>query len=88
MRYLVLGAAFAALLTSAAPTSGQSLGEVARREAERRKAVAASGKVFTNDTLRHEPLPARQRLPHLRRVLRPRRPQQTIRKPSRTGGSE
>jgi len=36
----------------------QSLGEVARREAERRKTVKASGKTYTNDQLKDEPLPS------------------------------
>jgi hypothetical protein len=35
----------------------QSLGDVARREAERRKTVKAPGKVYTNDVLKEEPLP-------------------------------
>ena len=36
----------------------QSLGDVARREAERRKTVKAPGKVYTNDVLKAEPLPS------------------------------
>jgi hypothetical protein len=36
----------------------QSLGDVARREAERRKTVKATGKVYTNDELKGEPLPS------------------------------
>ena len=36
----------------------QSLGDVARREAERRKTVKAPGKVYTNDVLKTEPLPS------------------------------
>ena len=46
------------LLTIARPTAAQALGDVAKQEAERRKAVAASGKVYTNESLRAEPLPA------------------------------
>ena len=38
----------------------QSLGDVARREAERRKTVKAPGKVYTNDVLKTEPLPSRR----------------------------
>ena len=46
------------LLTIARPTVAQALGDVARQEAERRKAVAAAGKVYTNESLRPEPPPA------------------------------
>jgi hypothetical protein len=38
--------------------TAQSLGEVARQEEARRKAVKSSGKVYTNDSLRPEPAPA------------------------------
>lgn len=37
--------------------AGQSLGEVARREAERRKAAVGPVKVYTNDSLRPVPAP-------------------------------
>jgi hypothetical protein len=46
-----LGLALVAWL-SAHAASGQSLGEVARREAERRKAVASPVKVYTNENVR------------------------------------
>ena len=36
----------------------QSLGDVARQEAERRKAISKAGKVYTNDSLRNEPPPS------------------------------
>jgi hypothetical protein len=36
----------------------QSLGDVARREAERRKTVKPAGKTYTNDQLKAEPLPS------------------------------
>lgn len=39
----------------AAAASAQTLGDVARKEAERRKTVKAGGKVYTNDSLRTEP---------------------------------
>ncbi|MBI4888904.1 MAG: hypothetical protein HY824_17525 [Acidobacteria bacterium] len=52
------GVVLALVLSGAAAVSAQSLGEVARQEAERRKAVAAPGKVYTNDTLRLELPPA------------------------------
>jgi hypothetical protein len=46
------------LLTIARPTVAQALGDVAKQEAERRKAVAAAGKVYTNESLRPEAPPA------------------------------
>ena len=39
----------------AAAASAQSLGEIAKREEERRKTVAAPSKVYTNDSLGREP---------------------------------
>src|SRR5688500_9837319 len=53
-RVAVAGAALAVALTwGAAPGSAQSptLGEVARKEAERRKAQPSAGKVYTNKDL-------------------------------------
>jgi gas vesicle protein len=44
---------------SAAVLSAQSLGEVAKREEDRRKAVKSSGKVYTNGSLRPERAPAK-----------------------------
>jgi hypothetical protein len=38
--------------------AGQSLGDVARKEAERKKAVKSTGKVYTNDTLKPAPQPS------------------------------
>jgi hypothetical protein len=43
------------LLTAA--TASAQLGEVARKEAERRKTVKGSGKTYTNDSLRPDPTP-------------------------------
>jgi hypothetical protein len=40
---------------SAGSAGAQSLGDVARKEAERRKAVKAPGKTYTNDQLRSDP---------------------------------
>lgn len=37
---------------------GQSLGDVARKEEERRKAIKSSGKVYTNDQLKADPTPS------------------------------
>jgi hypothetical protein len=45
------------VLWSATAASAQ-LGDVARKEAERRKTVKASGKTYTNDTLKAEPPPS------------------------------
>lgn len=47
--------AVAVVLVCAATASAQSLADVARQEAERRKAVTSPGKVYTNDALRPEP---------------------------------
>ena len=38
--------------------SAQSLGEIARQEEARRKAIKASGKIYTNENIRAEPAPA------------------------------
>jgi hypothetical protein len=38
--------------------SAQSLGELAKQEEARRKAIKTPGKVYTNDTIRSEPAPA------------------------------
>jgi hypothetical protein len=45
------------LLGTAAVSSAQ-LGDVAKKEAERRKTVKAAGKTYTNDNLKPEPLPS------------------------------
>jgi hypothetical protein len=42
----------------AVPATAQTLGDVARREAERRKTIKSSGKVITNESLRRELPPA------------------------------
>ncbi len=55
----IRGMAVAFVLVSAAAGSAQSLADVARQEEERRKAIKTPGKVYTNDTLRPEPAPAR-----------------------------
>ena len=46
------------LLACIVPVAAQTLGDVAKKEAERRKAVATPGKVYTNDNLRREPPPS------------------------------
>ena len=55
MRYAPLVALF---VLAAAAADAQSLADVARQEAERRKALTAPGKVYTNESLRSEPAPA------------------------------
>ena len=57
MKSVVPSTAVALLLWSAAAATAQtqSLGDLARQEAERRKAIKSSGKVYTNGTLRAEP---------------------------------
>jgi hypothetical protein len=50
--------AVALVVVGAAAASAQSLADVARKEEMRRKAVAGSGKVYTNDELQPEPAPS------------------------------
>jgi len=47
-----------ALLLVAVVASAQSLGDIAKQEAERRKGIKSSGKVYTNDNVRSEPTSA------------------------------
>ena len=42
----------------AATASAQSLGDLAKQEEARRKAVKTPGKVLTNDTIRSVPVPS------------------------------
>ena len=59
MRLALVPAILAVLLLAGiAPVAAQTLGDVAKKEAERRKAVATPGKVYTNDNLRKEPPPS------------------------------
>jgi hypothetical protein len=44
-----------ALLTAAIPASAQSLGELAKKEQERRKATPSAAKTYTNDDLKKLP---------------------------------
>jgi hypothetical protein len=46
-----------ATLSATSAASAQTLGELAKREEARRKAIRASGKVYTNATVRSEPAP-------------------------------
>ena len=50
-RPIVSVVVLSALLASAAEPSAQSLGDIARKEAERRGTAPAAGKTFTNDNL-------------------------------------
>lgn len=47
----------AGFLTCATTAQAQSLGELARKEAERRKSIRTPGKVYTSDDLRAAPAP-------------------------------
>jgi len=58
LRTLVFGVALVAVSASAAPLFGQTLGEVARKEEERRKDIKHPSKVWTNTDLRPAPLPS------------------------------
>jgi hypothetical protein len=54
----VMGRALALLLFASVAVSAQSLGDLARQEESRRKAVKTPGKVYTNGTLKAEPGPS------------------------------
>ncbi|MGE0392491.1 MAG: hypothetical protein AB7I25_02460 [Vicinamibacterales bacterium] len=51
------------LTAAAGSAAAQTLGDVARAEQERRKSVGKPGKVYTNESLKPEPLPAPPPLP-------------------------
>src|SRR5215831_7738027 len=52
------GVALLGLLVGAGPSVGQSLADVARKEADRRKTVKDGGKVYTNKDLPNVPPPS------------------------------
>jgi hypothetical protein len=54
----LLIAAALVLVGVAHVAAAQSLGEVAKKEEQRRKTVKSSGKVYTNDTLKPDPTPS------------------------------
>jgi DNA repair exonuclease SbcCD ATPase subunit len=54
----VMGRALALLLFASVAVSAQSLGDLAKQEEARRKAVKAPGKVYTNGALKAEPPPS------------------------------
>jgi hypothetical protein len=57
MTRLSLAAALV-LLGAVNVATAQSLGDVAKKEEQRRKTVKSSGKVYTNDTLKADPTPS------------------------------
>jgi chromosome segregation ATPase len=61
MRTFLLSATAVCALTGIA--AAQSLGDVAKQEEARRKAVASAGKVYTSDSLRPEPSAAAPAVP-------------------------
>ncbi|HET9191702.1 MAG TPA: hypothetical protein VFO21_02420 [Vicinamibacterales bacterium] len=58
---MLFGAALA--LALAATASAQSLGDMAKKEAERRKAIKSPGKVLTGDSIRSVPAPSPASVP-------------------------
>jgi cytoskeletal protein RodZ len=58
MRLSALGWGIVVAVLGASAVPSAQLGEVARKEEERRKAVKSSGKVYTNDSLRPAPPPS------------------------------
>ena len=58
---VLFGVALAAVM--AATASAQSLGEMAKKEADRRKAIKSSGKVLTGDSIRSVPAPSPATVP-------------------------
>jgi hypothetical protein len=57
-RWFHLTAAVVVCAVCTAVGASAQLGEVARKEAERRKTVTSSGKTYTNESLKSEPQPA------------------------------
>lgn len=57
-RVSISSVAVALLVVGATVAGPQSLADVARQEAERRKAIQGRGKLYTNDNLREEPPPS------------------------------
>ena len=57
-RVTVLSSAVVLAVVCASAAAAQSLGDIARKEEARRKAITTSGKVYTNDSLRGELPPA------------------------------
>jgi hypothetical protein len=57
MRLIIPVVVVAALAVTASSAVAQSLADVARQEEARRKAIASSGKVYTNENLDSQPAP-------------------------------
>ena len=57
MRRILITAIALLLVATAARLAAQSLADIAQREEERRKAIRAPGKLYTNGSLRQEPPP-------------------------------
>ena len=55
MKLFAIAAGIVSCVMASSAVASAQLGEVARKEAERRKAVPASGKTYTNDNLRSDP---------------------------------
>jgi hypothetical protein len=55
MKSSVVAAGILSLALASTTVLSAQLGDVARKEAERRKTVKSSGKTYTNDTLRADP---------------------------------
>jgi len=55
MKRMLKTAVVLLLVAAAAPLVAQSLADVARQEEQRRKAIRAPGKVYTNENIRPEP---------------------------------
>jgi hypothetical protein len=58
MRLMIAAVVLAQVLCASAGVGAQSLGEVAKQEEARRKAIKKPSKVYTNDSLRSEPAPS------------------------------
>ena len=58
MRFQLSTAVLAGVLLVAVPVSAQSLGELAKREAERKKAAPTATKTYTNGDLKSVPAPS------------------------------
>jgi hypothetical protein len=70
----VAGVVVAVLLACDAAVVAQGLGDVAKREAERRKAVGTPGKVYTNDNLRTDAPPTHAPAPTPQAATQPAEP--------------
>jgi hypothetical protein len=58
MKSSAIAAALLSFVVAGSAVASAQLGDVARKEAERRKTVKSSGKTYTNDTLKPAPQPS------------------------------